>query len=233
MPHGRWIFPTVLILLVLSIVGVVAQRAGRRHEKGESARPGTRSDRLYLRGVTYTSSSAGKRLFTLTADEIIHRKRKVGPLTLNPVKEIEMTGVLITVYREARNASAAQSPLDEPLLPIREILEESLAAKGLGFVSRVIIKGLDLSVLRDAGRLFRIQAGTATAALESPVVRLADGVTLSTGAGEEIATRRAEWRGDTMRLSIPGSYVLRGGAGALEGKTAIFTVNPDGSLTRD
>lgn len=227
-PRRRlWVAAGLVLLVGWAGVALVTHL---RHRPRPSTRiePDTPTfDRVYLRDVEQSSYEGGAKIWSLSAAEIIHRKRKLGPLTINPVKEVEMTGVRIEVDRRG---SAADESLD---LPIQSILEKTLAAKELGFVSRVVVRHLDLIVLEDGQPFCTLEAGGASVGLEPALVRFSDGVTVTGRAGERLESADAEWRSADRRLVVKGGFRLRDASGLHAGRGGAFRIDPDGALASD
>ncbi len=97
------------------------------------------SDRLFISGVDYADYEGSEPAFRLRARTLIHRKRRFGPLTLNPVKEVELDGVRIEIYAPVPGPGRTHRPLS-----LDGILEGALLSKNLGFVSRVRLLDLEI-----------------------------------------------------------------------------------------
>jgi len=234
--RGRrfWIPAAVVILLAAcAAIALVPRRTRQPEPPARPLQAIPAADMIYLRGFAYSSSVRGERTFTLKADEVTHRKRKLGPLTLNPIKEVEMHGVWIEIFQGAAPAGGSDSVAPEVDLPIQSILAESLSAKDLGFVSRVLMNRLRVAFLRGRVEQFSIVAGAASAGLDSTALRFEHGVTLSTRSGRQLDAQTAEWRLDSRRLFVPGAFVVQDGRDILRGEGASFLIGPDGDLKRE
>jgi hypothetical protein len=182
-------------------------------------------DRVYLKNVSQSAYDGGEKLWSLSAEEIVHRKRKLGPLTLNPIKEVEMTGVRMEIDRRAPGPGE-QGAKDEDLdLPIGSILEAMLSAKDLGFVSRVLVTRIAMSIVQGGEPTFTLQADSASIGAEAGVVRFKGGVTLSGPAAGQIEAAEAEWRADRRRL------LVRGATG--QGGTTTYRIDRERGLVKE
>jgi hypothetical protein len=182
-------------------------------------------DRIYLKDVSQSAYDGGEKLWSLSAEEIIHRKRKLGPLTLNPVKEVEMTGVRLEIDRPAPGPLEGAGSDRDLDLPIESILEAILSAKDLGFVSRVLVARLEMSIVQGGKSTFTLEAASASIGAEAGVVRFKGGVTLSGPAVGQLEAAEAEWRTDRRRL------LVRGAAG--QGGTTTYRIDRDRGLVRE
>ena len=232
-----WATAVVLIFIACAGFALFARRPGeppggsRLPAKPDQAVP--TFDRIYLKNVAYSSYVRGEKTFTLQAEEIVHRKRKLGPLTLNPIKEVEMNGVRIEIYQGAPPPGGQGPRAEDVDLPLQTILKESLSAKDLGFVTRILMNRFHLALLRGGVEQLSMVAGAATVGLDSAVLRIDDGFTLTTRAGEELAARSAEWRFAGRRLFIPGAYVLKVAQNTRRGEGGTFRINSEGRVTRE
>ena len=237
--RGRRFWATAVVLILITCAGIAlfARRPGEPpggpRLPAKPVQDVPTFDRIYLRNVSYSSYVRGETTFTLKAEEIVHRKRKLGPLTLNPIKEVEMNGVRIEIYQSAPPAGGRGPQAEDVDLPVQRILKESLSAKDLGFVARVRMNRFHLVLLRGGVEQLSIVAGTASVGLDSAILRIDDGFTLSTHGGGQLVAKSAEWRFDSRRLSVPGTYVQKEGRNTRRGEEGIFRIGPDGRLTRE
>lgn len=216
-----------LALTILYVVVLGGPVGCSREEDAPPPRPEAPVyDRFLVRGVSHTASEEGRRIFSFEADEMIHRKRKVGPLTINPVKEMELTGVKLAIYRSTNTPPSMDS---DPAIPLKAFVEKVGATKNLGLVSRILINDLEISVYRDDALQVTLVAGHATASGDS-VIDFEDGFRLTTAAGQELTARRARWDNHLNRLRIRGDYRLNDGGDVTTGTAARFALAPEGRI---
>jgi len=239
-PRGFWIVAALLIFAVYAAVSLATHQRRREPPPEWTGPSSPAADRLYLRNVAYASYHGSEKVFSLEADDILHRKRKIGPLTMNPVKEVEMKGVRIRIYRsDPAGGGDGPGPIgDRPEaegidLSIGSILREAMTAKDLGFVSRVVIRPLHLTFFRGGEEAFSIAAGAASIGLEPDVLRFDHGFTLNERGGGQLVATSAEWRSDSRRLVVDGLYERRDAEGSRHGKRATFRIEPAGVLTEE
>jgi hypothetical protein len=142
------------VLLTLGALVATTGRSGRGTAGPQASVPP--SDRLYIGGLDYSAYDGADAVYRVHADQIIHRKRKIGPLTLNPVKEIEIDGLRVDLF--PRRAGRGPGALPPPPRSLDAILRELLESKSLGFVSRVTLENMILEDRSGAGEAFRFAA---------------------------------------------------------------------------
>lgn len=231
--RGRrfWVPAAVLILVVAgAAVAFIPGRIPRPEPPASPPQAVPAAETVELRDFAYASSVRGQKVFTLKADSIIHRRRKLGPLTINPIKEVEMNGVRIEIVQGAASGGGSASGTADVELPIRGILSESLSSRDLGFVSRVLMNRLRVAVVRDQVEQLSIVARAASAGLDSGALHLERGVTLTTRSGQHLEAQAAEWRFDSRRLVIPGAFVMQDGRDIHPGERTTFRIGADGRL---
>ena len=148
---------TVTIATAAGLVMLTRRNAMAPPAETTSKPSDPHSDRLYVSGFDYAAYDGADPVFRVQARELIHRKRKFGPFTLNPVKEVELRGARVELFPPRRprgdpGAAAAGAP---PSLDL--ILQGALASKNLGFVSRVVLRDLEVDDRR-SGDLSHLSA---------------------------------------------------------------------------
>jgi len=203
--------------------------------EGAPAETAERFDRLHVKGLQYTSTFKGRKIFSLAADELIHRKRKMGPLTLNPVKEIALVGVRLEIHDLGGEGGQAPGEDKRALLalPVRRIVEETASSQGLGFVSRVLIDRLEITFMSAQDvEILRMSAGSAALGLDAGAVTLSQDVSIRSAEGEELSAREVIWRQEGGLLLTRGDYRFRGMLGGEEqrGRDGRFTLTAAGRI---
>ena len=201
-------------------------------------------DKFNLSGIDYTHYDKGKEVFTIKSGKIIHRKRKVGPLTISPVKEIEMANVLIEINlnkhytrnlqydQKIQKADSIEDRSDIFPLPFSDILKETIHDERLGFISRVVIKGFDLKILRMGQQQFTIAANRVTLWPVSQKVMFQDGFFLISRSGEQLVARKALWENKRKSFFIKGTYELSDEKGTTTGRRANFAIDRYGRIKK-
>ncbi len=191
-----------------------------------------RFDRFRLQGFEHTTYEGDEPVFTLRADEIVHRKRKIGPLTLNPIKEIVLQGVTIELRRSSRRPRRGTGN-DGQASSLSPFLEDMVSRKGLGIVTRLLINRLDVKVFRDDALQFSVTAASASVGLRDRSIHLEGGFQLQAGSGDRLRAREARWAGLEEVFRVAGSYVWFRSGEPIQGINGQFRVQEDGVLVRE
>lgn len=222
--------PVLLVgLLVLGSTAFLTSCSTVEDAEAPASRAAPIFDRFVIEGVSHTAYEGSRKIFTFEAEEMIHRKRKVGPLTINPVKEMEVTGVKLAVYRDS-SASASQAEKEESSIPLKDFIEKVGSSTNLGLVSRVLINDLEITLYRGGTLEYTLAAGRATAGSGDREIDFEDGFRLTSSAGQELNARRARWSNDRNRLLVSGDYSLRDGAEVTKGSAAEFILGPEARI---
>ena len=232
---GAIIFLVGGLIVILLFIEKDQQRLGL----DEQAK-GPRFDRFRLSGVSYTSYFDGnKKRFSFSADEVVHGMRKIGPLTINPIKEIQMTHVRIEIHQEAtekENRSSGQKADDDSAifqLPFHKIIKETVFAQGLGAISRVVIRKAELVVLRGLENQFTILVNKVKMDPESSVVRFEEGFSVSSHNGDQLVAKEAELKNNGKRIWIKGPYLFRDPGGSERGSRGSFYITSSGRIKKE
>lgn len=227
---ARLLLGASLGVLALLVVGSFIIRKGRpplpinQHEDWPVA------DRFSASGMQHTVYDRGEKLYSLKADAIVHRKRKIGPLTINPVKELALQGVEIEIYEPIDRTDEGFSGASP--VPIQELLRKATSGNDLGFISRVTIAPLKLVYFREAEELFTLTAKSVKMGLDTSRVNFEGDFTIAAAAGDRLRAHAAEWLEDERRFSIAGPYLLESAEGAQTGAGALFTIDPAGRIRK-
>src|SRR5262245_29097496 len=154
-PRSLWriIIAVALMLLVAWIaVSFVARRPPAPPPAASADRDLPALDKIYFEDVVQEAYDGSMKLWILSADELVHRKRKVGPLTINPIKEVEMTGVRIEIDRSAVMPVDVGAPPDRAAKPLdRAVTPPDRAATPHERVAASL--GLDLPIRSEERRV--------------------------------------------------------------------------------
>jgi hypothetical protein len=227
----RWIRTVVGVLtvaavaIVLILVGIGFRKKGI--DPG-AASQGLASDSLRFKGLKHRFLGEGGEVFSFEASEVHHKKTKLGPLTLNPVKEIWMSDVRIRID--------VGSPLPEggssnPVpLSASKVIQYVLKNHDLGFVRRVVIHRFESFFVRGDESLWELRAGKATLGLGAPRVLFENGFSLVSSQGHQLTAMEAEWRPDVRCIQVRGPFSAQVDEGRRRGKGGAFSLGRDGEL---
>lgn len=200
----------------------------------------TEFDKFKMSGIEHTYFEHGSKKFTFYCDELIHRKRKVGPITVNPIKEIQMRKVRIELNQDERRYSligdtavkqytAVSSP---PIIPgsLNTELKKLLDDRGLGFISRGVMADFTLNVSRKGIKHFTVRADTVTMGFKSSETTFDHGLSIVTNNGDILTARKAIWNNDKNAFYIPKKFIIKNQDGANVFSNSFVTVNSVGKI---
>jgi hypothetical protein len=196
-----------------------------------------RFDRLHVTDFSYSSyDNSGQRRLSFRAEDVLHKKMRIGPLTVGALKELDMLNVRVEIEQMEASLPLMQQgnnpEAGHELFPslFFAVLKEMMKAQGLGTVSRVVIQGFVLDVLRLRRPHVTITANKVIVGLASPSVVFREGFTLLSQNGSRLEAKQAEWRDDRKGFFIKGAYVLKDATGPHFGIRALFTVDHTGKI---
>ena len=175
-----------------------------------------RPDRVVSSGFVYRSLDGDEQRFSVKIGELVHRRVKLGPLTVNPVTVVELSEVVMEVNVDLYSLSP------------REILREALASRGIGMVSRITLQDLALVGSRDARTVIELSAEKLEFRARRSTVRLEGRFTVETAFGERLQANAAEWI--EAGLEVQGVCTFRDGEELTRGIGGSFNLENDGHL---
>lgn len=186
-------------------------------------------DRFRLSGFQHTVYVGGRPVLKLEAREMSHRKRRFGPVTVNPIKELVLHGVTIhMVAGEERDQATAGAAA----IHLAALMEQMLSEKGLGLVTRVLIEDLEFTLLEGEIQAFSLSATEAELALDQQAVQLRNGFQVITSRGDQLRAHRGRWRARDRVFTADGPYLLRTASGPAHGADGTFLLGPAGAILR-
>ncbi|MGD8375950.1 MAG: hypothetical protein PVF68_07410 [Acidobacteriota bacterium] len=226
----------MLILVTLGIVVATVYLIPTLRETpraGSGGMPGgdlpPRVDRFHLRDVHHVFTRDGVPIFEIDVGEMTHRRRRIGPLAINPLKEVEMREVRIRT--DARStASGEDEPTESALSSVQPMLEEVLERSDAGLVTGIEIQGLRFESLREGRLRFTLTAAGASLDLGRGELFLEGHFLLETASGERLEAPEASWDAEARAFAIDGPYVLSRAGGREVGTAARFALGADGRL---
>ena len=227
LPSMKWmrlILGASVVAFLVLIVGLVVVGVARHGSPWKETERSHTSGRGRTTGLSFRSVGEGEGTAFLEAREIVDRKRKIGPLTINPLSEIRMTDVTIEI----------EVPPDDPgvdLVPpaIGNLLESGLASRGLSFPTRVVIEPFRLLVRRE-GAGWELRGSRMTLESASGDATFERGFSLRTQADHYLTGKKAKWVSGRKCLVVSGRYAVRDSDGARTDRGGVFRIDRDGRL---
>ncbi len=239
MPVKHYLTLTAMVLV--GIVGGIGWYYFTPSDSSITSEEGKHAKRfanLYLFEGSFTHFEKGKRVFTLEAEEVIHRKRKLGPFTINPIKEMVFHNVRITLhdmsYLNSRERSQTSMPSRREYaetfqLPLHGIFQKTFGDLQLGFISRIIIHGITMEAKQEE-KGFTLFAKKAKFGIKKSNIAFEDGFSLTGKNGQRVVSHRAEWKAKKEAFYIPGMFVLKTNEKEQASSNAYFSLLASGNI---
>jgi hypothetical protein len=161
--------------------------------------------------------AAGHRpVFSVSWKNLRAENGRVGVFRTALSRTLAVDGLRIRSYQYSRVAEGGQgrSPLIQTIACLDDRLKQDFAGMkiegplaDLGRATRVTVKDLDYSVLRDGQPSLDIQCRSAIVSSPGLEIVLRGGVTIKAG-GVTLASNCALWDAQTNQFRIPGAYTL-------------------------
>jgi len=214
---------TALALLVTAlIVGTVSRISNRPRFTVE---PTIGREVFRVTGISHRSLAGASLQYSISADEVVCRKRKVGPLTINPVREIVIRSARIRLGSDSTGRAGPWSKA--VVMDLRSIFEALMTQYNLGLVTHVRVEDIEIVVADREGDRLTLRSGRLVLDRSQPL-RLEQGVTVISAAGQLLKARNATL--DLDRVVIDGPWTLRDADGERHGDSARFTIGTDAVL---
>ncbi len=227
-PRKAWLVVAALVLacgyLAWTMVSTLASLPSESETGGEPED----FDRLRITDFQHTVYAGERPALSLHADVIIHRRRSLGPVAINPIKELVFRGVNIEMTAPEMDPRASASAGAYLAVLIQQMLSQA----DLGIVSRVLMEDLELTLLNDRATVFSLSTRKAEIAMAEPVVELSQGFRLISANGDRLRAHRARWEVQRQIFDVDGPYLLTTAAGPAYGSGRIFRVDPSGAIVR-
>ena len=230
----------MVLLAVFLLVRVVEfTEPKEKNEKGAEQLKGF--DKLRLTDLEFTHHQLGHKIFTIHIGEILHKKRKLGPFTINPIKELELNNVAIDIFHDQPPSRSEETdsipkaslyPIDLSSLTLRSILGQSFRAKELGFISRVRVNTIKMIGLQNNQEQWSLVANRGELSGKKKRMVFKGGVTILTKEGQSVETNKLEWWNDKNAFYAPEEYVMKDDEGAHRASGAFIAISIDGKILR-
>ncbi len=256
----RRILGVALALALSTLLVWVGLRLSERRTGPPANHEIPRSAGLEVTGLSLAFFDGERHQVSLHADRLVHKSRRIGPLTIRPLKEIELSGVRLVLddraYDADRSAGDAQGsaartgadpavspgrrsedaarPLEESILPATRLaFEKFLTLSDLGFVSRLSVIDCNIEVLQSGVRSASLHAGRLRIDRLGSGFTLEEGIELLSPSGDRLEAREARWDSGAGRLVLTGGYLLRRGGKARSGTGGPVSFGPSGEIVLD
>jgi hypothetical protein len=174
-------------------------------------------DNFWVDKISIVKRIGDKRLFSISADKVIHRKRISKLFVYQNLKEIYMTGVKIDVYSynklsADRNVSLpvgdigrSFTSLGKPPTPVEEYLEGN-SDINLDMLSRLVLDNLIINIYLSPFRKISLNAKSASINPDLTNLILKENVLIYSSDGREFRTSQAIWNKKYNGVYFPEGY---------------------------
>lgn len=227
----KWIVLTTLVVVTSGLFFLVLRSIEER-SKTEASPKSERAkgfDKFRITGAVFSSQDdQGRPLIRLKVKELDHRKRRSGFITFNPIKEIFLTDVEVSIYLYDQEASRSEN---SGLLrfSVDKVLKDALP-RNTGMISRVIINEIKLVFLKEGSPIVEGSARQASVNLQSKEVTLEGEFSLLSMDGERLTAAKAGWHSERNLFFIPGSYLFSSGKSEKRGTRGAFVIDHRGRI---
>jgi hypothetical protein len=229
--RNRWLYAALVALLLIVVSATAAWNLRTLKDRPPPERRpemsgGESFDRFQLQGFRHTSYHMGRKVFAVEAEEILHRRHRVGPMAVNPFRELVLSGVRI----ELNPSPEPSGPGGDP--SVRGAVENMLLQEKLGLVSRVIFRDLTLSYSRGDVFRFRVRSPEATIDLATRSVLFPDVFLLESASGDRLEGEDVVWADDFETFHARGPYIVHEHQRVTPGRNTYFVVQESGKVLR-
>jgi hypothetical protein len=226
-PRAAWLVVAALVLGCGYLAWTLVFRlASLPSDPNSSASDGS-FDRLRIIDFEHTVYAGQNPVLSLHADEIVHRNRSLGPVAINPIKELIFTGVSIKMTAPEEIPATGGGAATAYVAPL---MRQMLTQTDLGLVSRVTLKDLELTMSGYGVPIFSLSAKHMTIGLEESAVVLSQGFRLISANGDRLRAGGARWKARAQSFEVNGPYRLTTAAGPAHGSGGVFRIDPAGAI---
>lgn len=192
-------------------------------------------DKFSMSEIEHTIYEHGRKTFIFSCEELVHGKRKFGPITVNPIKEIQMLKVRIEVIQDdsPKQDTDVDSLTSQPPIiskSLNKALKKILTNRDLGSISRVVMSNFTLNVSRNGGKHFTVRADTVRMGVKSSQAKFDHGFSIVTKTAEELSSKEAIWKGEKNAFYIPTDFRIKNAEGEYRSSKSLVTVNSAGKI---
>lgn len=176
---------------------------------------------LWIKGFSVSAYEGDRPVTVIVADEFKVNPRKFFVFNVRPFNEATLTNARLKVYLYEKAPSKVPSkvdlfPFNEGLLPLKK--GSKSARKGMGIITRGVIKGLTLEIYKFDKLSLVIKAKKAYIDFKRKKAKMARVSMESISAKKLIMSRSVIWDNEEKVFKIPGEYIALTSTGRARGK---------------
>ncbi len=241
--ENRWsnfIFIAFLLLLTLAIFVYYPNKKTKSYDINSENNLEEQADDFRVDNISIVRYEDNRKLFSLSADKVIHRKRISKLFVYQNLKEIYMSGVKIDIYsgNSASNKKHIAIPVDDigrsftslgkPSTSMEEYLSGNLDID-LDLLTRTLIEDLSINVYISQNKKISFIAKGARINVDFENLILEGPVKIIASDGKELTSSLAVWSGKFNGIYLPEGYMM--GDFYLKRK-AFFTLTRKGEFSK-
>jgi len=172
---------------------------------------------IWMQGLT-ASTYTGDRLITkMKADEFKVNPRRFFIFNIKPFNEATLTNVRLDIHLYNDISSKADLFFNEGVLPIMNGDRKS-AVKGMGLVTRGVIKGLILKIYRAGNPLMVVKASRGYIDFKKKETKMQRVSIEDVLSGRLIKSSSVIWNDKEKVFNVPGEYIAMTPEGRAKGR---------------
>ncbi|NIO17189.1 MAG: hypothetical protein GTN70_09355 [Deltaproteobacteria bacterium] len=170
-----------------------------------------------IKGISATTIRSGRVVSRIIADELSVKPRRFYIFNIKPFNEIGMTNAKLEYHLSEGSTPEGGDPfsLDEHISSLKGI---AVSRSGLGVITRGVIKGFVLEVMRGEVPLLSVSSEEAQIDLEKKRTELIRACLQDLKTGKKITSNRIIWDAREKVFKIPGRYLAKSPEGNSRGK---------------
>ena len=196
------------------ILFILVQKNNSQHLPSIEDTPPSHPARIT--GLKYSAYEEGRLLSRMQAEEFEVRPRKFWVFNIRPWNEAVIVNAKLEVHLSENTPSEGDIFLGKFLIPDYE--EGTATSKGMGLITRVVIKGLVLEIYRENKPSVIARARGASIDLRTKEARLISASLQGVASKKRIESRLMIWENSEKVFKIPGEYVAFTPTGMRKGR---------------
>lgn len=179
---------------------------------------------ILIEGITTTTIEKGLIVNRFQADKLEVKPRKYYIFNVKPFKEIRVINAKLEYHLNEETISKTRD-LFSPDMYLSHAKGTSGSLKGLGVITRGVVKGLVLKVLKDDIPILSVSSDEAKIDLKNKKTELFNTRLEEPTSGKIITSDRITWDSNEMVFKIPGRYLAESPKGKARGSRIQVDVN--------